>query len=82
MSLIILIYELSQLGYRVVARAAPRMTTEDATHGKIEPTEGTVLLYGLDGILRTSGSVTARGRRERRDASPIEVNREQENERQ
>ena len=73
---------MSLLGYRVVTRAAPRMTTEDAAHGKIESAKRAVLLYGLDGILRTSGRIAARGRRERRDAGPIEVNREQKDERQ
>ena len=41
----------AESGYRIVAAAAPWMTTQDAAHGKVEAFDGAMLLNGFHGIL-------------------------------
>lgn len=65
---------------RVVSRTSPRMTPEQAAYGKVKPFQRTVLFDCLDSIFRTSGREPARRRRKRRNAIPIKIDREQEQE--
>ena len=58
--------------HRVVAAAAPRMATQDAAHGKVEPFDGTVAAQRLNGVLRASGGEAARRGREGRNKTLVE----------
>jgi hypothetical protein len=52
------------------------VAAKDAAHSQIESAEGTMLPDGLNGILRAGRSEAARGRRQRRYASLIEIDRQ------
>ena len=65
-------------GHGVVSATAPWMAAQDASGAEIEAFERAVLLDGLDHILAARWCVAAGGRRERRDASLIESDGENE----
>ena len=58
--------------------SAPGMTAQDAANGKPQPFNGTVLLQGLNRVLRTRGRIATRGGSERRDILLIEADGEDE----
>ena len=58
--------------------SAPGMTAQDATNGKPQPFNGTVLLQGLHSILRTRGRKAARGGSERGDKLLVKADGEDE----
>lgn len=58
--------------------SAPGMTAQDAANGKPQSFNGTVLLQGLNRVLRTRGRIATRGGSERRDILLIEADGEDE----
>ena len=64
-------------GNRIVARTTPGMAATDALDAEPAATENAVLHDCLDHILAACRRVTARGRRKGRDASLVEIDREQ-----
>ena len=58
--------------------SSPGMAAQDASDGEVEAFDGTMLLQGFDGILRTGRREAARRRCHRRDESLIETNGEDE----
>ena len=51
----------------------PWVATKNPADGEVEALDGSVLLNGLNGILRAGGSETAGGRRQRGDESLVEA---------
>lgn len=68
--------------HRVVSVSAPRMTTQQAANGEIQPAKRAVFAQCLDCILRASGLKATRGRQKRREEKLIEANGENEQSRQ
>lgn len=58
--------------------SSPGVASEYAAYGEVEAAERAVLLYGLDGILRTRRGEPARWRREGRYAVAVEVDGQQQ----
>ena len=70
------------LRYGVVATTAPGVTAQDTTHSEVEPLEWAMLAKCLDGIGGARGREAARGGREGRDRSLVEVDGEKKKLRQ
>ena len=70
--------EMELVGYGIIAVASPRVAAQDAAYGEVQALERSVFLDGLHGVLRTSGGVATRGRRQRADATLIETDGEYE----
>ena len=56
--------------------SAPGMTAQDAANGEPQTFQGTVLLNGLYGILRTRGRIAARRGSERGDKPLVKADGE------
>lgn len=72
------VFHLLLLRYGVVATSAPGVASEDALDGEPKSTDGTVLAYGFNGVLRAGGGVAAGGGKEGRDAVAVEVDGDEE----
>ena len=70
------------LRYGVVATTAPGVAAQDTTHSEVEPLEWPILAQCLDSIGGARGREAARGGREGRDRSLIEVDGEKKELRQ
>ena len=67
------------VGNGVVAAAAPGMATEDALDGEIEAGKRAVTLDGFDCVGGTGGGKTAGRGCQRRNATAVEIDGEQQN---
>lgn len=66
------------LRHRIIAIAAPGMTTEDPANGQIQSLQCSMTLNSLHRILRTSGREATRGRCQRAYTPLIEANGQDE----
>ncbi len=67
-----MLWRTARSGYGIVSASAPGVAAKEATNGKVQPLDRTVLTYCLQGISRTSGSEPARRRFQWRNEPLIE----------
>lgn len=76
--ILIVNYSLFILGHGVIAGTTPRMATEDTFDTEPSAFEGSVLEDRFHHVLAAGRCITARGRRQRRDKDPVEIDGEEE----